>query len=425
MNTIMRFTPVCAFAIWLAVTALGAAIPANEYLVFSLKTCDTVAAELPEITRLAEIVAQRHLRGGTLGCLPNGQTLGPELQGRSGGMICFGAARATKTERTDAEKTNAVILAGWDRQPGERDLQLIRDARARGAFLIGFGPRKMAALAETAAQCDAWFDTGFGDEDLVVTLEDGRRVGHGNVLVNTLHAWTFTAELVAALTREGKMPTMYKSVFCPDGREWNAQYVGKKLFHDDLRIVPIARGALGQEYLSRIRTYLQRFQDGQVAAVNQTARLIAEELKQGQPTVVAMLGHMPTYYVGKAEDARWARPIDFYGGIPGREKAYLEKTPDGALVLRLGYSSQLQAETEIFARKRQREMLITAADTPRTDCQMPTKLVTRIEMGWEFGDACVTLPGYPIKILPPSGVMQVVAYECVNVEVLNRTGKAP
>ena len=46
-------------------------------------------------------------------------------------------------------------------------------------------------------------------------------------------------------------------------------------------------------------------------------------------------------------------------------------------------------------------------------------------MGWEFGDACVTIKGYPIKLFPPSGVMQLVAYEAVNVEVLARLVEPP
>ena len=42
----------------------------------------------------------------------------------------------------------------------------------------------------------------------------------------------------------------------------------------------------------------------------------------------------------------------------------------------------------------------------------------RVDMGYAHGDACVWLDGYPIPILPPSGVMQVAAYECLSAEVL-------
>jgi hypothetical protein len=46
-------------------------------------------------------------------------------------------------------------------------------------------------------------------------------------------------------------------------------------------------------------------------------------------------------------------------------------------------------------------------------------------MGIAFGDASIALEGYPLRILPPSGVMQQVAYQCVNVEVLSRMEPLP
>jgi hypothetical protein len=154
--------------------------------------------------------------------------------------------------------------------------------------------------------------------------------------------------------------------------------------------------------------------------VEETASHIAAEMRKGNKTVVATMGHLAWTIIGKFEDARWAKALDLNDGAPGQVKDYNDTTPDGALVLRLGYSGQHAPETEIFARKHQREMLITASDNPRPEWKVPTNLVTKIEMGWEFGDACVSIPGYPIKVFPPSGVIQIVAYECVNVEVLER-----
>ena len=43
-----------------------------------------------------------------------------------------------------------------------------------------------------------------------------------------------------------------------------------------------------------------------------------------------------------------------------------------------------------------------------------------IDMQWKYGDAAIPIENYPIKILPASGVMQVVAYEAINTEVLAR-----
>lgn len=394
--------------------------PSEAYLDFTLKACDVVQAGRPEIERVAAIVALRHLNGGSIGFPSNSQALQQELAGRSGGMICTGFDPGWKKERTKVEPTNDIAIISWERPPAEGSLTPLQDAKKRGCYIIGFGPKRMPALAEHVKLSDAWFDTGFGENDSVVRFDDGTMGGRGNALMNTLHGWALTAEIVSALTRHGKMPTMWKSFMCEDGREWGDRYVGKMQFHDDFQIAPIAQGKLAKDYLNKIRGYVRTFQATQITAVEEAASHIAAEMRKGHKTVVATMGHLPWTIIGKFEDARWAHALDLYDGASGQVKEYNDTTPDGALVLRLGYSGQHAPETEIFAQKHQREMLITASDNPRPEWKVPANLVTRIEMGWEFGDACVSIKGYPIKILPPSGVMQIVAYECVNVEVLQR-----
>ena len=56
--------------------------------------------------------------------------------------------------------------------------------------------------------------------------------------------------------------------------------------------------------------------------------------------------------------------------------------------------------------------------------QPPTDFPVTIDMGYAFGDACVKIDGYPLKLFPPSGIMQVIAYESINVEVLSRLASA-
>jgi len=393
--------------------------PGEEYLRFAGKACDVVEGNLPEIERVAEIVAQRHLDGGLIGFPYNYQGLQQELMGRSGGMVHAGFERPFQKERSEAERTNDVAIISWERAPAERDLQLIQEAKVRGCFVIGFGPRRMAALAEHARACDAWFDTGFADDDSVVRFDDGSTGGRGNCLMNTLHGWALTAEIVSALTRCGKMPTMWKAYLYDDGIEWGNRYLGKKQFHDDFRVPPIAKGKLAKEYLRQIRGYLRKFERTQLSNVERAAKLIAEESRAGRKVVATAMGHMPWTFVAKYEDAKWAEPQDLHYSTPHQVEDYLKKTGDGALVVRLGYSGMHPEDRGIFEKKDQRVILITAVDT-HPGWEVPPNMVAVIDQCWEFGDACVSIPNYPIKLFPPSGVMQLVAYECVNVEVLNR-----
>ena len=71
---------------------------------------------------------------------------------------------------------------------------------------------------------------------------------------------------------------------------------------------------------------------------------------------------------------------------------------------------------ELFERKKQRVLLITS-ENPRPEFAIPGKYTRYVDMGYAHGDACVRLEGYPIPILPPSGVLMVAAYESLNAEV--------
>ena len=390
--------------------------PSQQYANFALRSVADVENNRTEISRVAEIIAARHLQGGTIKAVFHQQSLEEELTGRAGGMM--GASVGWKDRAPELDKHN-VALVGWERAPGAGDLDQLKKLHDDGTFIVGFGPRSMPQLAEHVKLCDAWFDTLQGDDDRVVTLPDGRKAGQGNLLINMLNSWALTGEVVAALTRKGQMPTMWKSWMWPDGREWSDKYYNKAQFHDDFKIAPIPAGTLSKAYLEEIRANIWRFGVAQSASVVRAATMIAAESKAGRKTIVATQGHAPWRYVGQGEDARWATLSDFDHSVPA-QMAGQEKTPDRALVLRLGYHGLHKDEAALLAKKKQRVILVTM-QTPRAEFQPPAGLAQgSIDMGWKYGDAAVAIDGYPIQILPPSGVMQIVAYQSINAEVLAR-----
>ncbi len=374
-------------------------------------------ARLPEITKLAEQLAERHLRGGMIGFPWIGSTLEQELIGRSGGLMHIGFERPWTKDRTAEEKANDAIIFAWDDAPKAADLKRVQDAKAKGLFVLGFGALKSPLLAEHAAACDAWIDSGASEDDRAVDLGGGRRAGKTNSFTNAVNGWLFTGEFVAALTRRGKMPIMLKSGMTIDGVAWNARYAGAQ-FHDDVTVPPVAPGELGRRYLERIRYMVARLRSTELSKLQKMAANIDAELRAGKKTVVASMGHMGMNFIGRFDDALWAVNDEVSDGLESQMKSY-EKAPDGALVLRLGYVGLHRDLYALFQRKQQRVMLI-AAENPRAEFAIPAGYELRADPGFAFGDACVYIPGYPIPILPPSGVMQVAAYEAINVEVQQR-----
>ena len=61
-----------------------------------------------------------------------------------------------------------------------------------------------------------------------------------------------------------------------------------------------------------------------------------------------------------------------------------------------------------------------AAENPRADFASHLNYPDRLDLGLAFGDACVPIEGYPISLFPPSGIVKAAAYECLNIEVLDR-----
>ena len=389
--------------------------PAVKYLDALERKLEEAAARLPEITRLAEQLAERNLRGGMIGFPWIGSTLEQELIGRSGGLIHLGFDRAWKKERTAEEKANDAMIFAWDDAPKAGDLKRLQAEKGKGVFIIGFGAKKSAKLAEHVAACDAWIDSGTGEDDRAVELGGGRRIGKTERFTNAVNGWLFTAEFVAALTRHGKMPPMYQSWMTAGGPAWSSRYAGKMQFHDDLTVPPIAPGDLGRRYLARIGSMVARMKNADLPKLRSIAERIAAELREGRKTVVASVGHMVMNYVGRFDDSLWAVNHEVSPGADSQLKNY-EATPDGALVLRLDANGLHGSIHELFKRKQQRVMLITS-ESPRAEAAIPPGYDLRVDPGIPFGDACVWIEGYPIPILPPSGVMQIAAYEGINVEV--------
>ncbi len=383
---------------------LAPAPPATAaYLDTLQRKLDEAGARLPEIASLAERVAERHLRGGLIGFPWIGSTLEQELFGRSGGLMHIGFDRCWKAERAAEQKANDVVIFAWDDAPKPDDLKRMREYRDKGVFVLGFGARNSPQLAA----CDAWIDCGSSSY---------AGAGKTEHFTNAVNGWLFIGEFVGALTRRGKMPAMWKSWGMTDGKDWSARYFTKAQFHDDFAVPPVAPGEVGRRYLERIRFMVARLRSTELGTLRAMGERIAAELQAGRKTIVASSGHMVMNYVGRFSDALWAENHEVHDNVESQMSDFEKKTPDGALVVRLDANGLHRSVHELFARKHQRVLLLTA-ENPRPEFAIPADSELRADLGFTFGDACVSLDGYPIPILPPSGVMQIAAYEAINAEV--------
>jgi hypothetical protein len=320
------------------------------------------------------------------------------MWGRSGGMM-------------DLEfKNNAKdsTLVAFRAAPKAGELDELKRLRARGCYVVGMGPRSVPDVSGAVAACDAWIDTG--DADV------GASSPAAGCLSDVIHGWCFTAELVGALTRRGKMPTMWKGWAWDDGKAWTDRYAGKRL-HDDLTVPPVPAGELDRRFIGQVRSGLSRLKITQEAKLVEAARLVAEEHRAGRKTVVAWSGHVG-YGMPRPFERPWSTVLELAPGHAPMRDAFRTTTLDGALVLRLGAQGQDPQEAAMMRARHQR-VIHCAGDHPdatfrpaATDTNAST-----IDLNFAFGDACVSIDGYPIRAFPPSGIMHLAAFGAIDAGV--------
>ena len=388
---------------------------AEKYLDWAEQSTFRIEKDIGRFTKVAETIAERHIKGGLIGFPFFTQPIAQDLWGRSGGLMHIGFDRPWKATRTDSEKANDVAFVGYEAAPGEDDLNKIKALKQRGVFVVGFGPQNLQSLKEVCRLCDAWFDTGFEADDRVVKLPNGSARGRGNIFMNATQATTLVAETVGALTRRRKMPTIWKGYAYDDGRAWGEKYFKKTQFHADYQVSPIAAGDLGRRYLTQIRYPIRRLRR-QGTELRKAARALTKEVAANRTVYVAWQGHMPLAYVGKGDDANWAKSIEFHPFLQQQVDAFDKVVPDAALVLSLGYHGldPIQAETW---NKKQNRVIHLAGNHPDNEWKPGDKLAQSIELGFAFGDACVSIDGYPLCLFAPSGIAQVLAYEAIQTEM--------
>jgi hypothetical protein len=374
---------------------------AAKFLDAALAACDRAEANAGELTKAAEAMADRHLAGGLIGYpFDNTQPLAVEQWGRSGGLIHVGFDRPFSKERSDAAKAMDVALVAYHAAPAGGDVEGLRRLKGKGCYLIGLGPGAMADLAGVVAACDAWLDT---------TSPGGETAA---CFSNLVHGWCLTGEFVAALTRRGKMVPVWKSFGYDDGRAWAERYLGKMQFHDDVSVPPVAAGEVTRAYVRQVRHAIRRLKRDEAALVEAGKRVAAEH-KAGRKTVVAWSGHLgygkPNVYARP-----WSQVVELEPSLDFEVAAYRKAATRGALVLRLGGNGRSAGEVALFREMGQRVMYFSghhpAGVAPAPDA------VVDVGLGYAFGDACVALEGYPIRILPPSGVAQLAAFGAVDAQ---------
>ena len=370
------------------------------YLEALLAGVEAVRQGLPAVARVAERVSARLAAGGRL-CLASVRPdFTSEGYTRSGGLMLA----EEWTPETALSPEDAVIL-GWSGAPPERELELLQRLHSSGALVAAIGPAGWPGAAprpgdlflESPVPWPEAATAPFGGEAYPLTS-----------LQNLLLLWALTGEIVAALTRAGRMPAMYQSVLVPGARERNARFADAP-FHETHEVPAIPAGRLGGDYLDRMGAILRALIEEEAEAIEGVGAVCAEVLDAGGCIHAGLISHFPMYQLGAPGDPPYMRSLARLQGESPQVAELEEKLRPGDLFFFLGYYRR-PVDAYAAARRAGARIVEVITGDGTDDPPAPDHV---IRPKWPFGDAVTPVPGYDVEILPSSGIVQAAVYWAV------------
>jgi hypothetical protein len=385
--------------LFLVIPLIGAAVLGAERSAKMFKAARealvTMSSHSKDRERAAEAAAERFLAGGRLLASGSIPLFDVEWTNRSGGLMPAAALKAP-----DSLSGSDVLVYGC--RPGAEgdDALKLAQARAKGTLVIALGTTRQAGRLRPASDFFLAADVPDG-----TPLPDQIAAG-----LDVAYLWAFTGDLIAACTRAGRMPTMWQSIKVPGSTERNRRYRPLR-FHDDLPVKPVKPGVLGNQYLTGLIRSLDALA-AENTAIQAAGRLLREAAEAGHTVFHANLGHF--------EPARLLPE-----GFPIRVVTLPAKSPEDELrksgtagdALFIIWYHEMPAALLAAARDKGIPSVCVAAQNPFSP--LDTSLAdVYIDPKWVVGDATAEVPGYEIKILPPSAVLNALVFYAVIDEAI-------
>lgn len=300
-----------------------------------------------------------------------------------------------------------VVLAATMELNPEHQIRQFENYRKQGALVILFGSRDTGAGQAADYIIDNSLEPGIVP---VMTIDDTAVTGPVAGIANVINMWAFTAEFVAAVTRQGTMPTLWQSMFVPGAAQRNER-IGKDMFHDDLRIMPVEKGILGIQFTTAIGRFLTGIRQNELDRFREAGKICAETISGGGKVVASIIGHF------MASQSRMPSYPDIFNV---RDNQYgtdqLEGVLDAVDVwLHVGYSYYPERELKYALGVGAKTVCVFTPGPTDIGEGVPIEpdmslIDLYIDPCWKHGDAVVEVPDYDTKIIPPSGVVMITCW---------------
>lgn len=275
------------------------------------------------------------------------------------------------------------------------DLQSKKAAEleSKECLVMGFGPRPAGG--------------GPGFQHCIDSLTPWNADANFALLGNLLSFWTLTGEVAAATARRGKTLVFWQSLFYPtlhpefQGR--NDRFRGHT-FHEkgEPQMEPVQPGVAARAYLDSIATMFHDIQAQELDKILSVGKEMGRR-SASHPATLLIVSHM-------MHDEVWGEGKWFKEYKGDNEHLAAVLGPDGYLVY-LGYYDGVPPGTWDAVRRAKAKAAWIVVPLAGQNLNFEQYGDVMIDQHYEPGDAAVAMPGYDIKILPPSGITQLFVYE--------------
>jgi len=379
-----------------------------------LKGClKDIRHDVPSITKSAESAARLYVNDTyEIGAWGDPGFV-EEFRGRSGGIMPIRWA-----VRENATKSIVLMTLRDDRLAD--DLRQAAEFEKQGNAVVVFARKTVAKELHSSAN---------------LSLVDTHAAEHGGLIpsgdkwlvptdppANIAALWAWTGEFIAACTRLGKAPVIWQSMMVPGAMERNNKYLSAmdhatpkgRLFVDECP-PPFPPGKAARAYLDGVMKNLNEVFDKEGATIRAVASVALRTHADGGAAYAALTGHSLMHEMGCAHDPGLFKPVTNADIKPAD------------FVIGMGYDDILTGKfwdnvaEEIRPTGAKIAWSFTDYRPDAVKSVLPGEMY--INQHWSMGDSLVSVPGYDVKILPPSGVIGDAIYWSINAEMLRPSGR--
>ena len=393
-----------------------------QYLELIQQRITGIRADLPLLVELGEAMAAPLLRGGSLFAPQIGTYWPSEFGGRAGGLMGLKPAATHVAQSADDVAFTTL--------PDPRRANLRDDPRWRRLIespaKIFINGRSEDVSGACPLQRVAGF-TGGADAD------EGLRA-HGALdplapirpFEQLVRGWLATGEMIAAMTRGGRMPIIWMSVWLEGAMVRNASFFkhdnvrepwAPPLFHERIYIPPLAAGHVAIEFLTELERIVAIVSE-QTEQLAAAGAWMAEAARNGKRVSAVLVGHSYPEILELAEPKTY--PLAWLPSVSDLRIAHPNDLGAGDVALHLGYAPVDVADVQKMLDRGVRFVYTSPYGRP-AGLKDHENLIW-LDLPWRPADATVDVPGYSVRILPMSSSAHTMVYVSLIGELAEQMG---